>query len=358
MNMLLRLFVPLCLISVSSGNADPIEIIPPSLRGAVQPQVAVAPSGRVHVVFGQDDTIYYVAGSVGQGFSSPVKIATIEKLALGKRRGPRLIATDKTVLITAISHADGNMHAWISQSEGQAWNEIDPINTVPNSAREGLHDLAADGHGQVAAVWLDLRAGKTELWGRRSADGGRTWHRDFSIYRSPDGHICECCVPNLAFGPNGKAAAMWRNWLNGSRDLYLSTSDNAGTGFKSAQKLGTGTWKLEGCPMDGGSLAFSPSGEWLAAWRREGTVFASSSAVPEKMLAADAAQPVVGYAGPVPLVFWESGGALILQRGTEPPVRFAESASAAAVTSGPDAAVVVWESNAGGDPTILLESVR
>ncbi|MEO8352717.1 MAG: exo-alpha-sialidase [Chthoniobacteraceae bacterium] len=355
--MFFRLIIPLCVVSVSSVSARPREITPPSFRGAAQPRVAVAPSGRIHIVFGKDKAIYHVTSSDGEVFSTPVKIATLDQLALGKRRGPRVTATDTTVLVTAISHGDGNLHAWISDSEGQIWKEIDPINTVLNSAREGLQALAGDGRGGVMAVWLDLRDGGTELWGRHSVDGGRTWSADFSLYGSPDGHICECCVPNIAFGPRGRMAAMWRNWLDGSRDLYLATSDTAGGAFKAASKLGTGTWKLEGCPMDGGSIAFAPSGEWLAAWRRGGTVFTSSPDHPEKLLARSAAQPVVGFAGLVPLVFWESGGSLILQRGSKPPVPFAESASAAAIASGPDAAVVVWESSVGGNQTILLDRV-
>jgi hypothetical protein len=67
-----------------------VEAIPPELRGAVQPQVAVAPSGRIHVVFGKDTAIYHTASANGRSFSAPVKIGELEKLALRMRRGPRI----------------------------------------------------------------------------------------------------------------------------------------------------------------------------------------------------------------------------------------------------------------------------
>jgi len=346
----LSLFTPLT-------SAAPVEILLPELRGALQPQVAVAPSGRIHVVFGKDNAVFHTTSPDGRTFSSPVKIGELDKLALKMRRGPRVTATDKLVLVTAISHADGNVHAWTSADTGKTWKETAPLNTVPKSAREGLQSLAGDGRGLVAAVWLDIRGKGKELWGRISHDGGATWDTDASIYQSPEDHVCQCCVPNVAISSTGEIAAMWRNWLGDSRDLYLASSRDGRT-FSPAQKLGTGTWKFNGCPMDGGSLTFAPAGNWLAVWRRERTVFASNTSTPEKQLAANAAQPVTAYAGKTPLVLWETNGALILQRGTEAPARFAENAAAASIVSGPETAVVVWEMTVRGGNTILLDLVR
>ena len=351
---------PNCLVSLLTPAmlaTAPVEILPAELHGVVQPQVAVAPSGRIHVVFGKDNAIYHTTSPDGRTFSAPVKVGELDKLALKMRRGPRVTATDKLVLVTAISHGDGNVHAWISSDTGKMWKESPPINIVPKSAREGLHSLAGNGRGLVAAVWLDLRGKGTEVRGRVSRDGGATWADDVSIYQSPDGHICECCVPNVAISPTGEITAMWRNWLGGSRDLYMATSRDGRT-FSPAQKLGTGSWKLNGCPMDGGSIAFAPGGKWLAVWRRERTVFSSEATTPEKQLTANAVQPVAGYAGKTPLTFWEANGALILQRGNEAPARFAENAAAASIASGPETAVIAWEATVNGAKTILLDRVR
>ncbi len=341
----------------STLTAAPVEVLPPEMRGALQPQVAVAPSGRIHVVFGKDNAVFHTTSADGRVFSAPVIIGELEKLALKMRRGPRVTATDKLVLVTAISHADGNVHAWTSADTGRTWKEGAHLNTVPKSAREGLQAVAGNGRGLVAAVWLDMRGKGTEPWCRVSRDGGATWTGDFSIYQSPDGRICECCAPAVAISPAGEVAAMWRNWLGGSRDLYLATSRDGRT-FSPAQKLGTGTWRLNACPMDGGGLAAAPGGGWLAVWRRERTVFASEPASQEKQIAANAAQPVAAFAGGTPLVLWEANGALMLQRGTEAPARFAENAAAASIVNGPESAVIAWEAAIGGSKTILLDRVR
>ncbi len=352
--MRMPLFLISCLASAMPLFAAPVEIIPPDLRGAVQPQVTVTPSGRVHIVFGKSSTLFHTTSQDGRTFSAPVKVGELDKLALGMRRGPRITATDERVLVTAISHADGNLHAWTSPDIGKTWKESPALNTTPNSAREGLQALAGDGRGLVVAVWLDLRTGGMEPWFRLSRDGGATWAPEASIHASPDGHVCECCAPNVAISSKGEIAATWRNWVGGSRDIYLATSRD-GLAFSPAQKLGTGTWKLDGCPMDGGGLAFSPGGAWLTAWRRERAIFTSEPGAPETPVATEAAQPVVGYAGDIPLVLWEANGSLMLRKGTDEPVRFAGQAKSASIASGPAAAFIAWEATVEGQKTLLFD---
>ena len=342
---------------LSSAQAAPIEIIPPELHGAVQPQIAVSPNGRVHVVFGKDNTVYYTSSPDGLKFSPPMKVAELDKLALRKRRGPRIAVTNEVVLVTAISHADGNLHAWTSTDTGRTWKESAPLNTVPAAAREGLHATMGDGKGLVGAVWLDDRNKTKELWGRFSHDGGRTWDAGTSIYRSPDGHICECCHPSLAIAPTGEISVMWRNWLGGSRDLYRLVSHDGGISFAGAEKLGSGTWKFNACPMDGGGFAYGPDGHWLAVWRRESTVFASTAGTPEEMLAKDSAQPVAGFAGHTPIVLWENQRKLMLRHGSEAPVPFADGLEAS-IASGTDAASVVWEAGEGKAATLMFDRVK
>jgi len=339
--------------------AAPIEITPPELRGAVQPQVAVAPRGRIHVVFGKDNAIFHTASADGRGFSAPVKVGELDKLALRMRRGPRISATDKIIVVTAISHTEGNLHSWTSADGGATWKEGAKVNNADKSAREGLHSMAGDGKGFVFATWLDLRNTGTELWSAASRDGGATWGANTRVYQSPDGHIFECCQPSAAVDAQGHVAVMWRNWLGGSRDLYLTTSADGGKTFAAAQKLGTGTWKLNGCPMDGGAVAFNPLGKPLAVWRREKTVLVSETPATERRLSEAAAQPVVAYGKGVAYLVWEQGSGLMLLRGSSAPVRFAEKAAAASIAATPDRGpIVVWESTVTEPRTLLAERLE
>ncbi len=355
-----RIFAALAavLIAADAGGA-PVEIVSPEFRGALQPQAAVAADGRLHVVFGKGDSIFHTSSFKGGAFSAPVEVGKLDKLGLGRRRGPRIAATENFgVTVTAISMADGLLHSWVSMNQGRTWSGSAILNTVPTSAREGLHAMAADGRGGVAVVWLDLRSGGMELWSRTSWDGGSSWEPEVRVYASPDGHICECCHPSVAFGPNHEIAAMWRNWLGGSRDLWLAVSSDSGRTFGPAQKLGEGTWKLSGCPMDGGAITYHKHA-LTTAWRRETTLFLAPSGQAETKLAESALQPVLASAGGKLFRAWEQHNAIFWSDGHTPAQRLsAGHFPSLAPIERDGVAYVVYESEVDGKPSIFAEILR
>ncbi len=335
-----------------------IAVVLPSgdLRSPRQPQVAVDAARRVHVVFGDGDAIFVTSGDAADlEFGPIVKVAEVPaKLALGMRRGPRIVAADGRLVVTAISHGDGNVHSWLSDDAGKTWRSGERINTIANSAREGLHAMAGDGRGLVTCVWLDLRGGGMEVWSRVSRDGGVTWEPEVRVYASPDGAVCTCCVPSVAVGPRGEIVAMWRNALGGARDMWMASSSDGGQTFGAARKLGEGTWKLNACPMDGGGLAFA-NGAPSTTWRREGTVFASKATGPEVELAAGAAQPVVASNAAKVAMLWEQGGALSVRVDAGAARVLAQSARMASVAPLGRGFVAVWEEPHGASTLLRAE---
>jgi hypothetical protein len=252
---------------------------------AREPQMAVRGS-TVALTFGASNAIYFgISHDSGKTFSDPVKIAGAPVVPLTRHRGPRIAFAGATIVVTAVAgrtmaggpHAhglpsDGDLLAWRSTDEGKTWSKEIVINDVPGAPTEGLHALASDGKGTLFAAWLDHRGDHgTKLYGAQSNDGGATWLKNVLIYQSPDGTICECCHPSLAFDTSGEILVMWRNWLNGSRDMYLARS-RVGGSFSKPEKLGIGTWKLNACPMDGGGIGIS-GGRVVTVWRREHDIF-------------------------------------------------------------------------------------
>jgi len=263
---------------------------------AREPQIA-ANSSTVVLAFGAGKAIYFSSShDRGRTFSPPAKVAEAGIIPLSRHRGPRIALSGKTIVITAVAgnkseegaHAhglpsDGDLLVWRSQDGGKTWSQGKAINDVPASATEGLHALASDGKGALFAAWLDKRGAKgTKLYAARSTDDGATWSRNVAVYQSPGGSICECCHPSVAIDGAGNLVVMWRNSLAGARDMYLATSRD-GVTFTTPRKLGSGTWPLNACPMDGGGLAVSAS-KILTAWRREGNVFLSEPGQPEKQV--------------------------------------------------------------------------
>ncbi len=242
-----------------------------------QPQIASL-GDQIGVTFASGDQIFYsFSTNDGQSFSRPSTLPIAGKLSLGRHRGPRIAYQAGNVVISAVVGAkgkgeDGDILVWTSADNGKSWTKPVKVNDAPGSAREGLHAMAS-GNGMVVAVWLDLRDKGTRLYGSKSIDGGATWSKNFLVYDSPDGTICQCCHPTALIGPGGVIHVMFRNALGGSRDMYWVRSENGGIKWEPAKKLGLETWKLNGCPMDGGGLAISGDGTAYSIWRREKKIY-------------------------------------------------------------------------------------
>ena len=254
---------------------------------AREPQMA-GKGSMVALTFGAGKVIYFSkSADSGKTFSEPVKVAEAEILPLTRHRGPRIVFANHAIVISAVvgrtlaggPHAhglpsDGDLIAWRSDDEGVRWSKGATVNDVPGASTEGLHALAADGRGNLFAAWLDRRGKGVTLYGARSTDGGLFWSKNVRIYESTEGTICECCHPSVAIDSTRQIVVMWRNWLDGARDMYMARSRN-GASFSKPEKLGTGTWRLNACPMDGGGIAIDQN-RIVTAWRREHEIFLAS----------------------------------------------------------------------------------
>jgi hypothetical protein len=194
-------------------------------------------------------------------------------------RGPQIAAAANGLVVTACNNK-GNIYSYKKMASGK-WSKALKVNDVNETAKEALMALSADGLNAYA-VWLSVKSPKGQkVYGAKSIDGGKTWAKNVLVYANPEATVCECCKPSVVVKGNS-VYAMFRNFLNGNRDLYLIKSDDGGKSFGKAKKLGNGSWKLNGCPMDGGGLAITTNGNPETVWRREGKIYAASPGEPEK----------------------------------------------------------------------------
>jgi len=274
----------LCLIVVASFSYRDLtkHVQEPIVKNGVMPFVTKDAHGDVHIVFAKGNQLEYVtSGDSGINFSSPVLIDTINELFGVAGRGPKIISTPNTLTVLALDKA-GNIYVYTKEDKGK-WIKRGKVNDIADVCKEGFLSVSAK-EDSLYAIWLDLRGNsKNKIAGALSADGGKTWSKNKIIYQSPDGSVCECCKPSVAFGENG-INVMFRNNLNGNRDLYLIQSHDGGEGFGNAIKLGEGNWKLSGCPMDGGGISVNQEGAVETVWRRVDTIFACRPGEKEKMI--------------------------------------------------------------------------
>jgi hypothetical protein len=178
------------------------------------------------------------------------------------------------------------------------------VNDVEGSAPEGLMSVTADDKNSFYAVWLDLREDRNNKIAFSTLSKNGSWSENKIVYKSPDKTVCECCKPSVTV--HGKnVSLMFRNWIAGSRDLYVISSLDGGLNFGAAIKLGDGTWKLKGCPMDGGGVLLDKQSVIHSVWQREGVVYYDQPGQPEKKIAEGRSCGLFG--DDIPFMTWQTG---------------------------------------------------
>ncbi len=325
-----------------------------------QPQAFVSADDTVHLTFGVADRIHY-AKYDGEGLHAAREIASVPNMSLGMRRGPRIAASDKSIVITAIGGpkgkgADGDVMAFRSTDHGATWSTPVRVNELVGSAREGLHAMTASADGTFWCVWLDLRHKKTELFASCSTDGGQTWQPNQLIYRSPDGSICECCHPSIATDGDS-VHVLFRNSVQGNRDMYLVSSKDRGKTWSTASRLGREHWELNACPMDGGSLVIQ-DGVPKTAWRRGGMIYFADLKSSAERLVGKGEQPSIAATKSGTAIVWTAGreGDLLLSNldDSQPKVLAPSARDPIIVSSRSQRewSMVFWEQRAGDQTKI------
>ncbi len=240
------------------------------------------------------------------------------------------------------------------------------IGAIPENAHLAFHD---DQKGNLLWVFLDANGDaikaenyeaykefkkingnrvkpKGKIYVSSSNDGGRTWTKSQLAYNSPDGSVCECCKPSIESDVNGNLFVMFRNNLNGSRDLYYTKSTDNGTTFSKSQKLGSGTWKINGCPMDGGGITLYDNGELNTVWQREGQVYLANSEINEKLIGQGRSPSISSHGEDTNIVFTEGEEIMAVNGPLYQPEKIG-TGNSPRVLSVSDGAIYVWVNETG-----------
>ena len=307
------------------------------LASGQQPQVTLDSKGIVRLIYGEKNTIYYTSSADnGVTFSKPVVVGEFDEMHLGMTRGPQL-ATSKDYSIVAAMDKRGNIHSFRLTHKTNQWTKIQNVNDVEGSAPEGLMSITSDANNVFYAVWLDLRDNRNNNICFSTLNDNSGWAKNTFAYKSPETHVCECCKPSIAVKGHN-VSIMFRNWLKGSRDLYLVTSSDNGKGFTDAQKIGTGTWQLKGCPMDGGGLSVGDDNSIHTAWQRDGQVFYARPGKLEEKIGEGRGVGMIGK-----LVYWENGTNLIVKELDGEQQKIGEGTALQAIKLNDHSIFGVWE---------------
>lgn len=316
---------------------------PITIGSGLQPKAVIDDHGILKLVYGLEDNLYYIESTdKGKSFTKPALVAGLpEGLMLGMGRGPQITSWGDHTVITAVNEK-GNIYSWKLNRHSRQWEGPSRINDVDTVAKEGFVSIAKGEGSNIYTAWNDLRSGHNQLYGSVSKDGGKTWSKNKLIYASPDTTICECCKVSMVYNNRDKLYVMWRNQLDGFRDMYLVSVEDRMNKISSPVKLGSGSWKLKGCPMDGGSLYSDEKGDVITVWRREGDIFLCEPGKEEVKLGTGKT-PVVTKNEQGTQVLWSENNEILSLSTTSNKITSLGKGRYPNVVSGKDFTLAFWE---------------
>jgi hypothetical protein len=125
------------------------------------------------------------------------------------------------------------------------------------AAKPTFTGMAIGPHGELACCWLDDRNGVQQTYAAvRRAGRGEFDPEELVHAGEPHVGVCPCCPTAAAFAANGDLFVAFRNVRDGYRDIAVSRKKSGQAAFEETVAVTAGpTWKFDGCPHDGPSLA-------------------------------------------------------------------------------------------------------
>jgi hypothetical protein len=295
----------LCLFSAcqpSKKNSETTQVIQTSHADALAPYLTEDNQGRAVLCWTEknlpDSTNmlkYAYFDDQANGFGAPVAVPSSKGMSTtAESMGKVAFKADGTAIAFFSRRFEqeknpfaGAIYYSLSGDKGKSWTTQQFLHSDTSHAYgRSFFDVTSLKDGQVAAVWLDGRYGKTikgsALYFARTGPGGG-FEQDTCLEKG----TCECCRTDLLKDPAGNLHVAYRSIsfpleTNGKqvRDMVYQQSQDNGKTFSKPEAVSKDNWAIEACPHSGPTLAVNKEGVnavWFTAGGTPGLYAASSA---------------------------------------------------------------------------------
>ena len=259
-----------------------------SLRRARVPDGGLCPdvvseAGRLHVVFGRKNAVYYADSTDGgKMFSAPTPVSGSRSSAvIGHERGPK-IALGRDGSIHVIWMGSDNATVFYSRSTDNGKHFTEPRNLAPPTPGVDGATIAGNDAGEVYAVWLQAGEGpespvsKTLMFAY-SSDNGNSFAPAKALPSTYPGGACACCAVKAAMDADRHLLTSFRGAYRNIRDIYVARGTPQSERLQAA-RVSDDKWVFEGCPMAGPFVQImARPAQVQVAWMSNGQVYHASS---------------------------------------------------------------------------------
>ncbi len=240
------------------------------------PDLAVASNGRVFITWasktGDTERTVFLTRTTDDGRAfDPPKIVSKgsiykttpkgnSKTGGYERRATPHVAVDGDTLHLAWSEglSNGSGMRMIHTTSIDAGTTFGPLQQVHrgDGAKPTFTAMTIGSHGALVCSWLDDRTGTQQPFVAIHQPGTKEFEVERLVHSGQDDKgVCQCCPTAVAFGQDGTLYVAFRNIQDGYRDIAISRLKPGARQFDGPFSVIPNTWKFDGCPHDGPSLA-------------------------------------------------------------------------------------------------------
>lgn len=256
------------------------ELPSPAGQGSGQPNLAVAPDGRVHLSWierlGEERFSLRFATKEGNGWSAPRIIVEGSNWFVNWADFPSMIALPDGSLAAhwLVKSGPGTFDYEVTIARsfdgGKTWGKPFVPHRDGVKAEHGFVSMFAAKDGNLAAVWLDGREMKPGVGDHDHGHGNMTLRyvkvkRDGTLTDETalDTRVCECCQTSAAMTADGPVVVYRDRSEQEIRDISIVRLRDGK--WSQPRSVFSDNWQINGCPVNG--PAVSAAGRRVAvAW--------------------------------------------------------------------------------------------
>jgi hypothetical protein len=264
-------FITLLLLTLTIQAEVTFERLP---EGAAQPHVAIAPDGRVHLIYfkgdGMGGDIFYTSRAANERkFSPALRVNTTPKsaIAAGTMRGPQMALGRSGRVHVCWMGGNGAEKVEVggTRMTPMLYARLNDAGTAFEAERnlithagglDGGGSVAADQRGNVYVLWHGHPPGvegeeNRALYVAHSKDDGKVFASEHRAQTQRVG-ACACCGLKAFAHTDGKLHVLFRVAEEGlnRNELWLCSSDFG----RSFEVLNDDPWKIATCPASSASF--------------------------------------------------------------------------------------------------------
>jgi hypothetical protein len=237
------------------------------------PELAADSAGRVYLAWGSktadaERSVYFTRTTdAGRSFDVPKAVSkggVFKSRTKGAREGherratPHVAVKGQELHLTwsegATDGATMRLLLATSTDAGMTFGPPCAVDQAPE-ANPTFTALAAGPNAELACAWLGGPAGQQPFAAVRRA-GATAFEEERLIHAGQDGKgVCPCCPLAACFAPDGTLYVAFRNIADGYRDIAIGVLKPGKAKFEGPFPVVAPSWKFNGCPHDGPSLA-------------------------------------------------------------------------------------------------------